>query len=559
MSVTTEASKTNFIRHIINEDIATDKHQQIVTRFPPEPNGYLHIGHAKSICLNFELAQDYPGAYCYLRFDDTNPEKEEAEYLEAIKADVSWLGFNWGEHLTYASDYYEIFYQKAELLIQKGKAYVCSLSPEQARAYRGTLTEPGKPSPDRDRSVEESLDLFRRMRAGEFEEGAYTLRAKIDMGSGNINLRDPMIYRIRKQSHHRTGDTWCLYPMYDYAHPLEDAIEGITHSLCTLEFEDHRPLYDWFVNECEMDCKPRQIEFSRLELNYTITSKRKLKRLVDESFVSGWDDPRMPTLRGLRRRGVTPTAIRNLCQMVGISKQKSIIDMSLLEQCVRDDLNQTTQRRLAVLNPIKVVITNYEGEGEALSVPNHPQQPKLGRREVQFGRELYIESDDFMLEPPSKYFRLAPGKEVRLMNAYVIRCDEIIHTEEGDVAELRCTYLPETLGGKKPAHGGKVKGVVHWVNAKHCLTAEVRLYDRLFNIANPAKEEDFTQALNPDSLQTITSAKVEPGLADAQAEETFQFNRLGYFCADRYEHSGAKPVFNRVVTLKDTWEKLQQD
>ncbi len=547
------STPSNFIRHIIDNDLAVGKHSTVVTRFPPEPNGFLHIGHAKSICLNFGLAEDYAGAQCHLRFDDTNPEKEENFYTKAIEQDVRWLGFQWAGDIKHASDYYEQFYQAAVRLIKADKAYVCSLSADQMQAMRGTLTEPGQACSDRSRSMNESLDLFARMRAGEFSEGQYTLRAKIDMSAGNVNLRDPVIYRIRRQTHHRTGDAWCIYPMYDFAHALSDAIEGITHSLCTLEFQDHRPLYDWVVEHCQMPHRPQQIEFSRLNLNYTITSKRKLKQLVDGHYVDGWDDPRMATLSGMRRRGFPAQAIRKFCTQLGVSKQDSIIDMSILENCVRDHLNQDAQRRMAVLNPLKVIITNYpETQVEMLSVSNHPQNPDVGRRELPFSRELYIEREDFKLEPEPKYFRLAPGKEVRLINAYVIHCDSVIQDDQGNISELHCHYLPETLAGKKPAHGGKVKGVIHWLSAVQAQDAEVRLYDRLFNLENPGAESDFLQALNPESLQVISKAKVETSLLGVEAGDTFQFNRLGYFCADT-KHTSSKPVFNRVVALRDKW------
>lgn len=559
MSEPDKSSASNFIRAIINEDIKNNKNQgRVVVRFPPEPNGYLHIGHAKSICFNFGLAEEYPGGTCYLRFDDTNPLKEDTEYEDAIKRDVKWLGFDWGPHLTHASDFYEIFYEKAVLLIKKGLAYVCSLNADQVRAYRGTLTEPGRESPDRNRSIAENLDLFARMRQGEFPDGAYTLRAKIDMNSGNINLRDPAIYRIRRTSHHRTGDAWCIYPMYDYAHPLNDAIEGITHSICTLEFQDHRPLYDWFVQNCEMEHAPQQIEFARLNVNYTVTSKRKLKKLVDARFVEAWDDPRMPTVCGLRRRGYTPQALRNFCERIGISKKETIIDMSILEEEVRNDLNENALRSMAVLDPIKLTITNYPAGGEeSFDVALHPQKPELGQRRLPFGPEVYIERDDFMEVPSKGFHRLSPGKEVRLRYAYVVRCDEVIKDASGRVLELRCTYDPETGHGKNPADGRKVKGIVHWVSARHAVDAEVRLYDRLFKVANPGglDDENFVSALNPDSLQLIRGAKIGRDLVEALPESRFQFERLGYFCADKERHSAEHPVFNRTVTLRDVWEK----
>ena len=544
---------TNFIRNIIDEDLETGKHQSIITRFPPEPNGYLHIGHAKAICINFGIARDYNGQ-CFLRMDDTNPVKEDQEYIDAIKADVAWLGFDWQDRFTYASDYFDTMHDVAVKLIKTGKAFVCSLNAEQMREYRGTLKEPGKNSPDRDRPIEENLDLFARMRAGEFDENAYTLRAKIDMQASNINLRDPIIYRIRKVAHHRTGDTWCIYPMYDFAHSLEDAIENITHSLCSLEFQDHRPLYDWCVENAELSGTPRQIEFSRLKLNYTITSKRKLKLLVDEKKVTGWDDPRMPTLSGARRRGYPPEAIVTFCEHVGVSKTDSVIDFSILEQHVRDELNMTAERRMAVLDPIEVVISNYEGDGEMLSVSNHPQNPELGRRELPFSKTLYIERDDFSENPPPKYHRLTPEKPVRLLNAYVIECEKIEKDADGKITRLHCRYLSETLGGKKPEDGRKVKGVIHWLSADEAHDATVREYDRLFSDEDPGKLDDFLEALNPDSLNII-HAKVEKSLVEAQPETAFQFNRVGYFCADRYEHSKETPCFNRIVGLRDNWQK----
>ncbi len=561
MSETEKSPGVNFIRAIINEDLENGKNNgHVVVRFPPEPNGYLHIGHAKSICFNFGLAQDYQGGECYLRFDDTNPLKEDEEYQEAIKRDVHWLGFDWGPRLTHASDYYEIFYQKAELLIEKGLAYVCSLNAEQVRSHRGTLTETGKASPDRNRPMAENLDLFRRMRKGEFPDGTYTLRAKIDMSSGNINLRDPAIYRIRHTSHHRTGDAWCLYPMYDYAHPLNDALEGITHSICTLEFQDHRPLYDWFVDNCEMEHKPQQIEFSRLNVNYTVTSKRKLRTLVEGKHVSDWDDPRMPTVCGLRRRGYTPASLRNFCERIGISKKETIIDYSIVEEEVRNDLNENALRSLVVLDPIKVVLTNYpEGQVEWFEVLNHPQKPELGQRKIPFSREVYIDRDDFLETPTKGFFRLSPGKEVRLRYGFVIKCEEVIKDAQGHVAELRCSYDPDTGHGQNPKDGRKVKGIVHWVDANHCLSAEVRLYDRLFIDPAPGSldDEQFIAQLNPNSLLVVKDAKIEPALANAAPESHFQFERLGYFCADKEDHSSKNPVFNRTVTLRDTWAKAQ--
>ncbi len=546
----------NFIRTIINDDLKSGKHGgRVVSRFPPEPNGYLHIGHAKAICFNFGLTNEYAGGKCYLRLDDTNPAKEEQEYEDAIKSDVEWLGFQWGSLLTHASDYYEVFYEKAELLIKKNLAFVCSLNAEQVKAFRGSLTEPGQASPDRGRSSEESLDLFRRMRKGEFADGTYTLRAKIDMSSGNINLRDPTIYRIRHLEHHRTGNSWCIYPMYDYAHPLNDALEGITHSICTLEFQDHRPLYDWFVDNCEMTYKPQQIEFSRLNVNFTVTSKRKLKKLVDSKAVSSWDDPRMPTIRGMRRRGYTPAALQNFCERIGMSKKDTIIDMSILEEEIRNDLNDNARRALAVLDPIKVTITNYKESGEILRVPNHPQKAEMGERDLPFSRVLYIERDDFMEVPSKGFHRLSPGKDARLRYAYVIRCDEVVKDAKGEVIELKCSYDPDTKGGQNPKDGHKVKGIIHWVDASKGIKAEVRLYDRLFKVANPAAldDADFIGEINPDSLQLRTSAYIEPALAQAAPETRFQFERLGFFTADQKDHSAANPVFNRTVTLRDTW------
>ena len=562
MSESEKTPISNFIRAIINEDLQTNKYGgRVVVRFPPEPNGYLHIGHAKAISVNFGLARDYPGGLCYLRFDDTNPLKEDEEFQEAIKRDVHWLGFDWGPRLTHASDYYEIFYAKAVLLIQKGLAYVCALNAEEVRQYRGTLTAAGKSSPGRERSVAENLDLFARMRKGEFADGAYTLRAKIDMNAGNINLRDPAIYRIRHTSHHRTGNAWCIYPMYDYAHPLNDALEGITHSICTLEFQDHRPLYDWFVNHCEMEQKPQQLEFARLNVNYTITSKRKLKKLVDGHYVEGWNDPRMPTICGLRRRGFTPAALRAFCERIGLAKRESIIDFSLLEEEIRNDLNEHAVRALAVLAPIKVVITNNPADQtENFTVPNHPQKPELGQRLMPFSREIFIDSDDFMEVPSKGYFRLSPGKEVRLRYGYVIRCDEVIKDAAGNVLELRCSYDPDTGQGQNPKDGRKVKGVIHWVDSVRGLTAELRLYDRLFKEPNPAAldDEQFIEQLNPASLTVVKTAKIEAFLAKARPEAVFQFERLGYFCADQFTHTEQHPVFNRTVSLRDTWAKAKE-
>ena len=552
-----ETQSQDFIRTIIADDLATGKHEQIVTRFPPEPNGYLHIGHAKSICLNFGIAKENTGARCHLRFDDTNPTKEEQEYVESIKDNVRWLGFDWGEHLYFASDYFGQIYEYAEHLITTGKAYVCDLSAEDIRSYRGTLTEPGKNSPYRDRSVAENLDLFRRMRAGDFPDGTRVLRAKIDMASGNMNMRDPVLYRILHASHHRTGDTWCIYPMYDYTHPISDALEGITHSLCTLEFADHRPLYDWTLDNLPAPCHPRQIEFARLNLSYTVVSKRKLLQLVNGGHVSGWDDPRMPTLSGIRRRGYTPAALRSFCDKIGVAKKDSMVDVALLEHCVRDDLNETAVRVMGVLAPLKVVITNYpEERTENLQAQNHPQKPELGERAVPFSREVYIEREDFMEEPAKKFFRLAPGREVRLRYAYFIKCEKVVKNDAtGEIIELHCTYDPETLGGSAP-DGRKVKGTIHWVSAAHGVPAEVRLYDRLFTEENPdAGEADFKTFVNPESLVVLKDCLVEPSLANAEPGSHYQFERQGYFCVDSKDSKDGSPVFNRTVTLRDTWEK----
>jgi glutaminyl-tRNA synthetase len=555
--ISDETQAKDFIRTIIADDLAMGKHEQIVTRFPPEPNGYLHIGHAKSICLNFGIAKENSGARCHLRFDDTNPTKEEQEYVESIKDNVRWLGFDWGEHLYFASDYFEQIYEYAEHLITTGKAYVCDLSAEETRSYRGTLTEPGKNSPYRDRPVAENLDLFRRMRAGEFPDGTRVLRAKIDMASGNMNMRDPVLYRILHASHHRTGDTWCIYPMYDYTHPISDALEGITHSLCTLEFADHRPLYDWTLDNLPVPCHPRQIEFARLNLSYTVVSKRKLLQLVNEGHVSGWDDPRMPTLSGIRRRGYTPAALRSFCDKIGVAKKDSTVDVALLEHCVRDDLNESAVRVMGVLAPLKVVITNYPAERtENLTAQNHPQKPELGERQVPFGREVYIEREDFMEEPAKKFFRLAPGREVRLRYAYFIKCEKVIKDQAtGEIIELHCTYDPATLGGSAP-DGRKVKGTIHWVSAAHGVPAEVRLYDRLFTEENPdAGEADFKTFVNPESLLVLKDCLVEPSLVNAKPGSHYQFERQGYFCVDSLDSQDGKPVFNRTVTLRDTWEK----
>lgn len=543
--------RPHFIRQLITEELASGKHQDVITRFPPEPNGYLHIGHAKSICLNFGLAEEFTGR-CYLRFDDTNPIKEEEEFVNAIIDDVSWLGFKWCD-MTHSSDYYQQLYDYAVDLIQQGKAYVDSLSMEEIRAYRGTLQEPGRESPYRNRSVAENLDLFARMKAGEFADGAHVLRARIDMQAGNVNMRDPVLYRIRHAHHQRTGDTWCIYPMYDYAHPLSDALEKISHSLCTLEFQDHRPLYDWFINNLPVPAKPVQTEFARLNLSHTVTSKRKLRQLVEQKIVTGWDDPRLPTLRGMRKRGYPPAALRQFCEIIGISRSDSVIDMSLLEECVRDELNKTAKRALCVLEPLKVVIENYpEDKVEKLEAQFHPQDPLAGSRILPFSREIYIERSDFMEDPPKKYFRLSPGTEVRLRHAYVIRCTEVIHDAEGNVSELRCTYDEDTLGKNPPDR--KVKGVIHWVSCEHAHPVTIYQFDRLFNDANPAREEDFLQFINHDSLQ-VQKAFCEPSLAKQSLQEIFQFERLGYYCVNQLDDSKVS-AFHRVVGLKDTWGKM---
>ena len=543
----------NFIRNRVRKDIEDDS-ISLITRFPPEPNGYLHIGHAKSICLNFGIAQEFNGL-CNLRFDDTNPVKEDVEYVESIKQDVTWLGFEWNE-LRFASDYFEQLYQYAVQLIEDGKAYVCHLNAEEVRSYRGTLTEPGKDSPYRNRSVNENIDLFTRMRSGEFTDGECTLRAKIDMASPNINMRDPALYRIKHAHHHRTGNDWCIYPMYDYAHCISDAIEGITHSLCTLEFEDHRPLYDWILDTLNTPCHPQQIEFARLSLDFTITSKRKLHQLVSDQHVSGWDDPRMPTISGLRRRGYPAAAIQDFCERIGITKKDSQIDVGVLENCVREDLDYNAPRAMCVIKPLKVVIENYpEGQSEDLDASNHPKRPELGKRTVPFSREIYIEQDDFMEEPPKKYFRLGPGKEVRLRYAYYITCTDVIKDESGNIIELRCTYDPETRGGKS-ADGRKVKGTIHWVSIPHALPVQVNLYDRLFNTPNPAAQDNFLEDLNPDSLQVIDQAYAEPSLSSADIGKGIQFERTGYFTRD--DTSSDKLAFNRTVTLRDTWGKISK-
>ncbi len=545
----------HFIRNIIEADLASGKHKSIVTRFPPEPNGYLHVGHAKSICLNFGLALDYQGK-CNLRFDDTNPEKESEEYARSIQDDVRWLGFQWDGEVRWASDYFEALYDFAVELIGQGKAYVDELSAEEMREYRGTLTAPGKNSPYRDRLVEENLDLFGRMRPGEFPDGSKVLRAKIDMASPNINLRDPVIYRIRRAHHIRTGDKWCIYPMYDYTHCISDALENITHSLCTLEFEDHRPLYDWVLDQLPVPCHPQQIEFSRLELQYTLTSKRKLNQLVTEKLVSGWDDPRMPTITGMRRRGYTPEGIREFARRIGISKSDNVVDMSVLEGCIREDMEVRVPRVMAVIKPLKVVITNFvEGETQSREAGFHPSHPEFGNRVVPFSKEIWIEADDFTENPPPGWQRLVPGGEVRLRYSYVVKCDEAIKDAAGKVVELRCSIDPDTLG--KNPQGRKVKGVIHWLSAEHALPAEIRLYDRLFTIAEPDsdKARDFREFINPESL-TVAQGWVEAVVRDAAPETRYQFERLGYFCADRHDHQpGGKLVFNRTVTLKDSWTK----
>jgi glutaminyl-tRNA synthetase len=554
--VPADAGPLDFIREIITEDVKAGKHAgRVATRFPPEPNGYLHIGHAKSICLNFGVAGEFGGT-CNLRFDDTNPTKEDVEYVDSIKEDVRWLGFDWDDRLYYASDYFETLYGYAVHLIKEGKAYVDSLSADEIRAYRGTLTVSGRESPYRTRSIDENLDLFARMRAGEFADGAHVLRAKIDMASPNLNMRDPVLYRIRRAHHHRTGDVWCIYPMYDFAHPPSDAIEHITHSLCTLEFEDHRPLYDWLIENLPVPAKPRQIEFARLNLTYTVMSKRKLLELVDEGHVTGWDDPRMPTIVGMRRRGYSPEAIRTFCDRIGVAKRENVVDVALLEHAVREDLNRRCPRVMGVLNPLKVVIENYpEGQTEDFEIGNNPEDPAAGTRRVPFSRVLFIERDDFMEDPPKKFFRLAPGREVRLRGAYFVRCASVVKDANGAVVELRCTYDPATRGGDAP-DGRKVKSTLHWASAAHALDVEVRLYDRLFKSENPGAGGDFRADLNPDSLEVLRHCKVEPSVAGAAPGTRYQFERLGYFCVDR-DSTPAQHVFNRTVTLKDTWAKIQ--
>lgn len=545
----------HFIQRIIDEDNVTGKFDNRVhTRFPPEPNGYLHIGHAKAICLNFEIAKEY-GGQCNLRFDDTNPIAEEEEFVNAIQEDVHWLGYDW-DNLCFASDYFQQMHDLAVQLIQQSDAFVCDLSAEEIRKTRGTLTEAGQESPFRDRTVDENLELFKRMTAGEFPDGSRTLRAKIDMTHQNLNMRDPVIYRILHADHHNTGDTWCVYPMYDWAHGLEDSIEGVTHSLCSLEFEDHRPLYDWYLDRLGV-YHPQQIEFARLNLSYTVMSKRKLKQLVENGYVQGWDDPRMPTISGMRRRGFTPGSLRNFMDEVGIAKRENVMQMAKLEAILRDDLNKRSQRRMAVLDPLKVVITNYPEDGsEELEAINNPEDESAGKRSITFSRELFIERDDFMEDPPKKFFRMAPGREVRLRYAFLITCNEVIKNDDGEIIELHCTYDPETRGGSAP-DGRKVKATIHWVSAQHAIDAEVRLYDRLFSVPDPAASEDFVDVLNPESLRVITHSKLEPSLADIADDEKVQFERLGYFCKDT-ESSPDGLIFNRTVPLRDSWAKLEK-
>ena len=551
-----ETKAADFVRAAVDSDNESGRFGGgVVTRFPPEPNGYLHVGHAKAMCLNFGLAEEY-GGRCHMRFDDTNPAREEEEYVDGILEDVRWMGWDWGEHLYFASDHFDRLHDFALDLIRKGRAYVDDLDQEQIRKYRGTLTEPGVESPYRDRPVEENLALFRGMKDGEFEEGSRVLRAKIDMASGNVNMRDPVLYRILKTPHHRTGEQWVIYPMYDFAHGQCDSIEGVTHSICTMEYEDHRPLYDWFLDEIEV-YHPQQIEFARLNLSNTVLSKRKLVQLVQEGRVTGWDDPRMPTLAGLRRRGYTPESIRNFCEQVGVAKRQNVIDIAMLEHAVRDDLNARANRVLAVLRPLKVVIENYpEGQVERLDAVNNPEDPDAGTRRIPFSRELYVERDDFMEDPPRKFFRLAPGREVRLRYGYFITCKDVVRDEDGEVVELRCTYDPETRGGQAP-DGRRVRGTIHWVSARHAANAEVRLYEHLFTSERPDDDDDFMETLNTNSLEVVPGAKVEPNLADAQPGERFQFERLGYFAVDRDSKPGA-PVFNRTVSLRDTWAKIRK-
>ncbi len=556
MTQPTNSLPNDFIRDIIDDDLRTNKHEgHVATRFPPEPNGYIHIGHAKSVCLNFGIARQYQGT-CNLRLDDTDPLGESMEYVESIIRDVRWLGFDWGSRLFYASDYFEKLYSFAVELIKTGNAYVCSLSADEVREQRGTFTEPGKESPYRNRSIDENLDMFSRMRAGEFADGAHTLRAKIDMASPNIVLRDPVIYRIKREPHYRTGTKWVIYPMYDFAHCLSDALEGITYSICTLEFENNRPLYDWIVERLISGLRPRQIEFARLNLSYTVLSKRRLIELVKKNYVQGWDDPRMPTVTGMRRRGYTPEAIRNFCAQIGVAKNDNLIDVSLLEHCVREDLNNRAPRVMSVLRPLRLIIDNYpDNQVEEFEFANHPQNPEMGTRQVSFSKVLYIEQDDFQENPPKKYHRLGPGREVRLRNAYVIKFAGMVKDEKtGEVIELHCTYDPQTRNAP-PADGHKVQGVIHWVSAKHCVTAQVRLYDRLFNIDNPGNEDDYTKYLNPESLKVLTDCYAELSLGNTEPGNKYQFERLGYFCVDP-DSKPDKPVFNRIVALRDSWLKI---
>jgi glutaminyl-tRNA synthetase len=557
MSDTPATNPVHFIQRIIEQDLRDNKNDgRVLTRFPPEPNGYLHIGHAKSICLNFGIAQQFSGN-CNLRFDDTNPAKENIEFVEAIKRDVSWLGFEWQQPVLFTSDYFQQLYDFAQVLIKAGKAYVCDLQAEQIREYRGTLTQPGKDSPSRDRSIEENLSLFESMKNGEFGDGERVLRARIDMSSPNINLRDPVIYRVKRATHHQTGDQWCIYPMYDYAHCMSDALEGITHSLCTLEFEDHRPLYNWFIENSGVDCHPQQIEFSRLSLEHTVVSKRVLSSLVENGHVSGWDDPRMPTLAGMRRRGYSPAALRDFCQKIGVTKSDNMVEMAFLESCVREDLQDRALRVMGVLKPLKVTIENFpEGKTEELIAPNHPQDESMGTRIVPFSRTVYIDRDDFRESANKKYKRLITDSEVRLRYGYVIRCNEVIKDEQGEIIELRCTYDPDTLGVNP--EGRKVRGVIHWVSAEQALESEVRVYDRLFTAANPAAEEDIASVLNPESLTVFLNAKLEPSLINAAVGQGYQFEREGYFCRDIADSDGGKPVFNRTVALRDSWAKIEK-
>ncbi len=554
---------SDFIRDIVREDLKANKNDgRVVTRFPPEPNGYLHIGHAKSICINFGIALENKAGVCHLRFDDTNPSKESAEYTESIKSDIRWLGFDWRSHLYYASDYFDKLYQYAVELIKNGKAYVCSLTTDEIREYRGTLTEPGKDSPYRTRSIEDNLNLFESMRKGESEDGSHVLRAKIDMASPNLNMRDPVLYRIRHESHHRTGGKWCIYPMYDFAHCLSDSIEGITHSICTLEFEDNRPLYNWILDQLKVDCHPQQIEFARLNLSYTVLSKRKLLELVQGGSVEGWNDPRMPTISGFRRRGYTAEAIRSFCERIGVAKSNSVVDIALLEHCIREDLNLRAARVMAVLHPLRVVIDNYpEDKVEELDAQNNPEDPSMGTRRIPFSRVVYIEEDDFYEDPPEKFFRLAPGREVRLKHAYYVKCVRVVKDKgTGKVIELHCTYDPETRGGWS-SDGRKVRGTLHWVSAAHALEAEVRLYEHLFRERDPydvEEDSDFKANINPNSLEKLTSCQVEPGLAGARPGTKYQFLRQGYFCVDSVDSRDGAPVFNRIVSLRDSWAKIQK-